>query len=322
MTLLAEVVRSGYVEGAHCGSVVALRPDGSVALALGDLDRPVFPRSSNKPLQAVGMLDAGWEPADDRELALGVASHSGEPAHLEGVRRALGALGETALGCPAQPPLSPSAWEDLLRAGGAASPLTMNCSGKHAAMLATCVARGWATAGYLSPDAPVQQACLAGVERLAGERVRHVAVDGCGAPQHALTLPGLARAFARIATAGTGAEARVAAAVRAEPWYVGGTGRDVTRLMEGVPGLIAKDGAEGVYAAALPDGSAVALKITDGAERARTPVLVAARRVLGAEAAVLDALATTPVLGGGRPVGEVRVAGALAELRHPGGRVS
>lgn len=322
MTLLAEVVRSGWVEGTHHGAVVALRPDGSVALAVGDLDRPVFPRSCNKPLQAAGLLDAGWRPADEQELALAAASHSGEPAHLEVVRRVLGGLGEDALGCPALPPLSQPAWEQLLRDGGAVSRLTMNCSGKHAAMLATCVANGWPTDGYLSPDHPVQRACLAGVERLAGERVRHVAVDGCGAPQHALTLPALARAFARLATDGGGAEGRVAGAMRAEPWYVGGTGRDVTRLMEGVPGLVAKDGAEGVYAAALPDGSAVALKIGDGAERARTPVLVAALRLLGAEGDVLDALATTPVLGGGRPVGEVRVAGALAGLRHPGGRVS
>ena len=135
--------------------------------------------------------------------------------------------------------------------------------------------------------------------------MRHVAVDGCGAPQHALTLTGLARAYSRLAT-GDGSVRRVAEAMRAHPWYVGGTGRDVTQLMEGVPGLVAKDGADGVYAAALPDGSAVAVKIGDGAARARTPVLVAGLRLLGCEADVLDALATTPVLGGGRQVGEVR----------------
>ena len=100
--------------------------------------------------------------------------------------------------------------------------------------------------------------------------------------------------------------------MRGNPWLVGGTGREVTRLMEGIPGLVAKDGAEGVYACALADGSAVALKIEDGAGRARTPVLVAALRVLGVEAEVLAELATTPVLGGGERVGEVRVAGPLA----------
>jgi L-asparaginase II len=316
--ILAEVVRSGYVEGEHHGAVVALRPDGSVALALGDLERPVFPRSSNKPLQAAALLDAGWEPADEEELALATASHNGEPGHLAVVRRM---LGDQVLQCPAMPPVSEQAWHAILRAGGDASPLTMNCSGKHAAMLATCVANGWDPAGYLAPDHPVQRACQAGVERLAGERVLHVAVDGCGAPQHALTLPGLARAFAALVS-GRGSAGRTGDAMRAHPWLVGGTGRDVTRLMEGVPGLVAKDGAEGVYAAALADGSAVALKITDGGGRARTPVLVAALRALGVEAAVLDELATTPVLGGGVRVGEVRVAGPLADQRHPAGRVS
>jgi len=313
VTLLAEVVRSGYVEGGHHGSVVALHPDGSTALALGSLERPVFPRSSNKPLQAVGMLDAGWEPASPEQLALAIASHSGEPGHLEVVRSMLEGIGEQALGTPPMLPLNEAAAHALLAAGAVATPLTMNCSGKHAAMLATCQVRGWPLIGYLAPDHPLQQVIKATLERLAGEPVRHVAVDGCGAPQHALTLPGLARAFARIARE-DGSLRRTAEAMRSCPWHVGGSGRDVTLLMQGIPGLIAKDGAEGVYAAALPDGSAVALKIDDGAGRARTPVLVAALRALGVEAAVLDELATTPVLGGGRPVGEVRVVPALSRL--------
>jgi L-asparaginase II len=311
VTLLAEVVRSGYVEGTHHGAVVALRPDGSVALAVGDVGRPIFPRSSNKPLQAVAMLDAGWEPASEEQLALATASHNGEPGHLAVVTGMLGALGEAALGNPAMPPVSEPAWYQILRDGGEASRLTMNCSGKHAAMLATCVANGWSLENYLEVTHPVQRACLLGIEAQAGEPVRHVAVDGCGAPQHALTLTGLARAFGALVTGGPNQQ-RTADAMRAHPWHVGGTGRDVTRLMDGVPGLVAKDGAEGVYAAALSDGSAVALKIEDGGGRARTPVLVAALRALGVQADVLEDLATTPVLGGGRRVGEVRIAGALA----------
>ena len=310
MTLLAEVVRSGYVEGTHHGSIVALRADGSVALAVGDLERPIFPRSSNKPLQAVAMLDAGWEPGSPEQLAVATASHNGEPGHLEVVLEILGDLGPEALGCPALPPVSEQAWYAILRSGGEASSLTMNCSGKHAAMLRTCVVNGWDAASYLSAEHPVQQACLAALERLAGEPVRHIAVDGCGARQHALTLPGLARAYTALVLGGSN-ERRTGEAMRTRPWYVGGTGRDVTRLMEGIPGLVAKDGAEGVYAAVLADGSCVALKIEDGGGRARTPVLVAGLRALGVEAAVLDELATTPVLGGGLPVGEVRVAGAL-----------
>jgi L-asparaginase II len=183
----------------------------------------------------------------------------------------------------------------------------MNCSGKHAAMLATCVANHWPTGSYRDPDHPLQVAVRRTVERLAGEQVGAVGVDGCGAPLFALSLTGLARAFAAIATAPAGSpEHRVATAIRRHPEWLGGTGRDVTRLVAGVPGLIAKDGAEGVYAAALPDGRAVALKIDDGASRARPPVMVAALRALGVDAPVLDELAEVPLLGGGQPVGAVR----------------
>jgi L-asparaginase II len=185
----------------------------------------------------------------------------------------------------------------------------MNCSGKHAAMLATCVANGWDTATYRDPGHPLQQALLAAVERLAGERVAATGVDGCGAPLFALSLTGLARSFAAVATAPAGTpEHRVAEAIRAFPAWVGGTRRDVTALIAGVPGLIAKDGAEGVYAAALPDGRAVALKVEDGTQRARPPVMVAALRALGVDEPVLDELAEAELLGGGRPVGSVRVA--------------
>jgi L-asparaginase II len=312
LPVLVELVRSGVVESTHTGSVVALCPDGAVALSLGVVDRPVFPRSSNKPLQTVALLEAGWSPADEASIALASASHSGEPVHLEGVRRSLSAAGldAAALGCPPMLPLDEAAAHALLRTGGEAAPLTMNCSGKHAAMLATCVARGWPTEGYLSPEHPVQQAVQASLERLAGEPVAHVAVDGCGAPQHALSLTGLARAFSRLAVE-EGSARRTADAMRAHPHLVGGTGRAVTRLIEGIPGLVAKDGAEGVFAAALPDGSAAAVKIADGAARAAVPVLVAALRALGVARPVLDELATSPVLGGGRPVGELRVAGPL-----------
>ena len=307
LPVLVELVRSGVVESTHQASVVALRADGSVALALGLVDAPIFPRYSNKPLQAVGMLEAGWQPADEQVLALATASHSGEPQHLQVVRRSLSAAGltEDALQCPAQLPLSEAAAHALLAAGERASRLTMNCSGKHAAMLATCVANGWSVEDYLKPDHPLQIVLLATVERLAGEPVKHVAVDGCGAPQHALTLTGLARAFAALATGG-GAVRRTAEAMRAFPGLVGGTGRDVTALLEGIDGLVCKDGAEGVFAAALPDGSAVAVKVADGAMRAATPVLVGGLRALGVTAEVLDRLGTAPVLGGGVPVGVLR----------------
>jgi L-asparaginase II len=304
---VVELVRSGVVESVHAVAVLALRADGTPALSLGEVDRPIFPRSSNKPLQAVGLLDAGWSPPDEQCLALATASHSGFPQHLEVVRRTLSAAGlpDEALGCPAMLPLDLGAAHRLIREGGQASPLTMNCSGKHAAMLATCVANGWPIEGYLSADHPVQQAVTATLVRLAGEPVAHVAVDGCGAPQHALTLTGLARAFAELAT-GNGSSRRTAEAMRAHPDLVGGEGREVTRLLTGIPGLVAKDGAEGVFAAALPDGAAAAVKVADGANRAAVPALVGALRALGVQAPVLEELGTVPVLGGGVPVGQLR----------------
>ena len=290
-----------------------MRADGTRALALGDLERPWYPRSANKPLQAVGLLEAGWEPAAEEQVALACASHSGEEQHLAVVREVLGALGEDALGCPPQLPIDEEAARALLASGGGPTRLHMNCSGKHAAMLATCRARGWEVEGYLDPAHPVQVAVQAAVERLAGEPVLAVAVDGCGAPQHALTLPGLARAFSALATGAPGTpEHRVAQAMRTHPELVGGTGRDVTDLMRAVPGLVVKDGAEGVYGAGLPDGSALALKIADGGRRAAQVAVVAGLRVLGADLSTVPDLAELPVLGGGRPVGTVRPAGALA----------
>jgi L-asparaginase II len=319
LPVLVELVRSGLVESTHTGSLVALGPDGGVVLSLGQVDAPVYPRSSNKPLQAVALLESGWEPADDECLALATASHSGLPQHLDVVRRTLSAAGlaEDALGCPAQLPLDEAAAHALLRSGGVASALTMNCSGKHAAMLATCVANGWPTQDYLSADHPVQSAITATLARLAGVRVARVAVDGCGAPQHALTLVGVARAFGVLAAAPDGPAARVAAAMRAHPDLVGGPGREVTRLMEGVPGLVAKDGAEGFFAAGLPDGAGAAVKVADGANRASHLLLVAALRALGATEPVLDELASSPVLGGGRPVGELRASPELLDAVPP-----
>ena len=302
------MVRSGFVEGHHYGSVLAVTAAGERVLAAGRPDVPVFPRSSNKPLQAAGMLAAGLA-LDGELLALACASHSGEAFHLEGVRRILAGagLGEADLQTPAELPVDEEERWSYVAAGGLPRPLVMNCSGKHAAMLATCVVNGWPTASYRRPDHPLQVHLRATAERLAGEPVTAVGVDGCGAPLFALSLAGLARAFAAIATAPSGSpEGRVAAAIRSHPQWLGGTRRDVTRLVAGVPGLIAKDGAEGVYAAALPDGRAVALKIDDGAQRARPPVMVAALRALGVDAPVLGALAEAPLFGGGQPVGSVR----------------
>lgn len=308
LPVLAEVVRSGFVESRHVGSAVALKPDGSAAVELGTPAAPVLPRSASKPLQAVGMLRAGLD-LDGELLAIVTASHSGTERHVALVRQVLAGAGldEGALGNPPDLPLDEEARLELLHTGGGADRLHHNCSGKHAGMLASCVAAGWPIADYLDHRHPCQRALRAAVQDLAGEPVTTTTVDGCGAPQFALSLAGLARAFGRLVTeAGGTAERRVADAMRSHPEVVGGPGRDVTRLLAGVPGLVAKDGAEGVYAVALADGGACAVKIDDGAGRARMPVLVALLRALGCRAPVLDELATLPVRGGGGVVGEVR----------------
>jgi L-asparaginase II len=305
---VADVVRSGFVEGRHHGSVVVLGSDGSVLAAAGDVSAPIFPRSSNKPMQAVAMVRAGLtlEPAS---LSLAAGSHSGEPFHVERVRAMLagGGLSEADLRCPPDYPLSEAARVEVIQAGLAKARVFMNCSGKHAAMLRTCVAGGWPLDDYRQPDHPVQRACRAAIEDLAGEPVSAIGVDGCGAALMALSLTGLARAFLRVASAPAGPEREVADAMRSFPELMSGTGREDARLMRGLPGLLSKGGAEGVWAAALPGVGAVALKIDDGAIRARDVVMSAGLRRLGLDAPVLEELSAPVVLGGGLPVGAVHV---------------
>jgi L-asparaginase II len=306
---LAEVVRSGFVEGRHHGSVAVLDAGGSLVAGAGDAYGPIFPRSSNKPMQAVAMLRSGLRLADPADLALVAASHDAEPSHVDRVRAMLasGGLSEADLRCPPDLPLSPSAREAVLRDGGGPSPVLMNCSGKHAGMLLTCLAAGWSIEDYLDPGHPLQKACLSTVEELAEEQVAAIGVDGCGAPVMAISLAGLARAFLALVSANPGTPPRtVADAMRAHPDLVSGPARDDARIMWGVSGLLSKVGAEGVLAVAVPDIGAVAVKIDDGAERARMPAMVPALRLLGVDAPVLSELVETPVLGGGRPVGSVR----------------
>lgn len=316
---VAEIVRSGFVEGRHHGSVLALEPDGEVAWSVGDVASPILPRSCNKPVQALAMLRHGLD-LSGADLALACASHSGESFHVEGVRRLLDAAGldESALQCPADYPFDADVLEAHLRAGGGRERVLMNCSGKHAAMLLTCVANGWDTDTYLDPDHPLQQAIRETFEELTGEPVGTVAVDGCGAPLLSTSLTGLARAFRRLALGRDGHDrpdpraAAVADAIRAHPEVLSGTGRDLRALLAAVPGAIGKDGAEACHVVALPDGRVWALKVHDGAARAR-PVVMAAALVRdgvdsepGVDGAALRRTGEHVLLGGGQPVGEVR----------------
>ena len=303
----------------HRGVVVVISADGSVLLTGGAAAAPMYPRSANKPFQATAMLRCGLD-LDGELLALAAASHSGEDFHVAGVRKILAGAGlaEADLLCPADRPLEEGAWEAMVRAGEPADRVHMNCSGKHAAMLATCVAAGWPTASYTDPGHPLQQRIKAVLSSLAHEPVTMVGVDGCGAPLLAITVAGLARAFQAMVLAAPGSpERRVADAMRAHPEWTSGTTRPERALMVAVPGLLLKSGAEGVEGFALPDGRACAFKIDDGAARGRVPVTVALLRRLGggaepgADLAVLDELGTSAVTGGGRVVGEVRAAPQL-----------
>ena len=300
---LARVARGGLVESVHRGHLVVLAPGGDVRLALGDPDVTIWARSSLKPLQAVGMLSSGLD-LDGTHLALVCASHNAERGHLAVVDEILSAAGLTAAHLRNTPdwPLDADAAFEWRAAGNGPASLAQNCSGKHAGMLVTCTAAGWSTDDYLDLSHPLQVALGSAVASLTGVPVEHVTVDGCGAPLFSTTLMGLARSFALVAGATSGPAARVARAMSANPWHVAGTGRDATRFMAAVPGLVAKDGADGVYAAGLPDGGALAFKIADGSSRPRPALLAAALAVAGVD---VGALGATPVLGHGSPVGAV-----------------
>ncbi|QYG91252.1 asparaginase [Iamia sp. SCSIO 61187] len=310
--VLVEVVRDGWVESVHRGRLLVLAADGRALVSLGAVEEAVLLRSCAKPLQAWALVRAGWT-APPEQVALACASHGGTDRHVAVVGEILAAAGldADALGTTPGYALDPDA-AATQRVEGGPTALRHNCSGKHAAMLATCALLGHPTETYLEPDHPVQADLVTRQEELIGSRCLHLAVDGCGAPIGAFPLEGLARAYARIATAPVdGRDGPVAAAMRLHPDLVAGDGRAATTLMRAIPGLIAKDGAEGLFAAALPDGRAVAVKVDDGATRAASVVAASALAHLvrdepGVDLDLLADVALPDVDGGGRPVGEIR----------------
>ena len=311
---LAHVVRAGVIEGVHHGSAVVLAADGRVGFQAGDIDAAFYPRSAIKPVQAVALLRAGL-PLDGELLSLTAASHSGQDNHLAGTRRILeqADLTEDELRNTPDLPYGSAMREAWLRADRKPTRLAQNCSGKHAAMLYTAKLRGWSLEDYLDPAHPLQQVIAETVEDLTGQRVAQVTVDGCGAPLFSVSPLGLARAAAAIASAAPDTpEGRVADAMRTYPEMASGDDRDVALLMRKVPGLLAKDGFEGVQMVGLPDGRAVVVKIADGADRARMPATAAALAHCGIGPDVLTEFATTPVVGGDTTVGSLRATDALA----------
>ncbi|UNK69601.1 asparaginase [Microbacterium sp. H1-D42] len=319
---LAVVERSGFVESRHAGAAVVLSPEGEVIAVHGDADALILPRSSLKPLQAIASVTAGAA-LEGEQLALGTASHTGTDRHVEVVREVLtaGNLTEDDLACPVAWPSDANARRDMIRDHAEQSRIRMNCSGKHALMLRACVATGWATEGYLDPAHPLQVHIREVVERLAGEKVAHTSIDGCGAPVHAITLTGLGRAVHRIGSASERspfALHRVAGtlvrAVRENPWTIAGPGEADTIAIETL-GVFAKGGAEGVMVMVAPNGATVALKMLDGSGRAATLVaahlLARAGALSDADVAALTAALPLAVLGGGEPVGSIRLGAGI-----------
>ena len=304
---LATVVRSGFVESRHFGVAVAVDPGGEVVFAAGDVEAVVLPRSTAKPLQAVGCIVAGAELSDE-ETAIAAGSHTGEDRHVamvDGILKAAG-LDREALGCPPDRPQDEPTLFRSIAEGIGPEKVRMNCSGKHAAMLKAMVAHGDDPADYLDPQSPVQRVIAAEIERLTESSTGIVTVDGCGAPLLGMPLRGLALAFSRLATADAGtADNCVAEAMRRYPELVGGRGHQNTEVMRLLPGVIAKGGAEGVIGMATPDGHAVAVKVIDGNPRATTALGLTLLEKCGYDLSAADELRMLPVLGGGKPVGHI-----------------
>ena len=299
--VLAEYIRDGVVESEHRGFLVALNADGSIFKSLGDVETKIFPRSTVKCAQASAMVRHGLD-LEPRLLALAQSSHSGSKAHIDGAREILASVGlaESALQCALDCPLG----DAERRAWGENPPsrIAMNCSGKHAAMLATCVKNGWAIENYLTQDHPLQLAIKEELENLAGETISLTSTDGCGAPLFLLSLIGLARAIRTITVSTDAVHQSVISAALAFPEMVGGIGRHNTEMMQQVPGLFMKDGAEAVNVCSLSDGRPFVFKVSDGSLRAFRTIVHACLKDFGID----TALTPEKVMGGPRVIGTIR----------------
>jgi L-asparaginase II len=313
---LVHIVRNGVVESVHRGHVVVSDPRGGVIAALGDARRLTYVRSAVKPFQALATLDllaAGGHELDDHSLAIACASHDGTDEQMIEAARVLAEadLDETALQCPPALPRDPTAaW-----AQRRPHPLAHNCSGKHAGFLAAMAAAGEDPATYLALDSAVQQQVVRRLAETCGAAPQGPGVDGCGAPAWLLPLAALATGFARLAGDASAPLARVRRAMCAHPELIGGPASVDTRLMQCDPQVVAKRGAEAVFATGVARGSSslgIAVKITDGGTRADGPVAATVLASLGLSVPQQDRVPL--IYGGGVVQGAVQPTPAVAAL--------
>ncbi|MBB4007147.1 asparaginase [Allorhizobium taibaishanense] len=329
--ITVEVTRGNRVESRHRGMAVVVDGDGKVVFSAGDIEAATFPRSACKAMQALPLIESGAADAfgfGDKELALACSSHSGEDEHvvLAALMLARADTDSDALECGAHWSADQKTLIHQARTLQVPISLHNNCSGKHSGFVCTCVHTGYAVEGYVEYDHPLQRDIRAIMEGLTGAVLDadHCGTDGCSIPTYAVPLKGLAHGFAKMAT-GQGLEPvrakasrRLIDACMAEPFYVAGTGRACTKMMEIAPAKIfAKTGAEGVFCAVLPEqGLSIAVKAEDGASRAAEAMICAllARYFEkdSAEQAGLLAMANKPMHNwNGRHVGDVRVTDVL-----------
>ena len=299
--VLAEYVRDGVVESEHRGFLVALNADGTIFKSLGDIETKIYPRSTVKCAQASAMVRHGLK-LEPRLLALAQSSHSGAAMHMDGAREILASVGidENALQCALDRPLG----DVERRTWGDAAPtrIAMNCSGKHAAMIATCVFNKWPVDNYLDATHPLQVAIKNELETLASEKISVISTDGCGAPLFLLSVIGLARAIRTITISSDPIHKSVMDAARAFPEMVGGVGRHNTEMMQEVPGLFMKDGAEAVNVSSLSDGRTFVFKVSDGSLRAFRTIVHACLKDFGID----TSFTPEKVMGGPRVIGTIR----------------
>ena len=299
--VLAEYVRDGVVESEHRGFLAMLNADGTIFKSLGDIETKIYPRSTVKCAQASAMVRHGLK-LEPRLLALAQSSHSGAAMHMDGAREILASVGldESALQCALDRPLG----DVERRTWGDAAPtrIAMNCSGKHAAMIATCVINNWPVDRYLDAAHPLQVAIKEELETLSGEKINVTSTDGCGAPLFLISLIGLARAIRAITASGDPIYKGVMDAARTFPEMVGGVGRHNTDMMQELPGLFMKDGAEAVNVCSLSDGRTFVFKVSDGSLRAFRTIVHACLKEFGID----TTFTPEKVMGGPRVIGTIR----------------